>query len=363
MKKLLFCILFTFSTVGIYADGFEFAEQDGKKLTLRDGETPVLTYQFDAVPHDFVPEKSARNFAGCYIHPLYGLDGEILTDNAPIDHYHHHGVFWTYPHVGIHEKDGTVKEYDLWQGMKYPALKQRFVKWLNRKTTEDYALFEVQNGWFITEGADKSVDEKSKMMDEHIKVIVHKTETAADGLKSRAVDIELTWKPLAKPVSLRGAEGKSYGGLTLRFKPYIPEEQLEKNPRAEAKKSEVNVITVPSGVAEKDLPEMPLAWADYTSHFGGRKEPGGAALFVSKDHPDYPPTWLTRYYGPLCIGYPGVKDKTFLPGEEIKLRYRIWIHGGAVSKEQIENAYQEYTMEKKPEVKPEKVQRKRLFRR
>ena len=33
----------------------------------------------------------------------------------------------------------------------------------------------------------------------------------------RAIDLELTWTPVEKPITLGGAEGKSYGGLTFRF--------------------------------------------------------------------------------------------------------------------------------------------------
>jgi hypothetical protein len=106
------------------------------------------------------------------------------------------------------------------------------------------------------------------------------------------------------------------------------------------------MITVPSGIAEKDLPETPLAWTDYTSMFYSfpSAELSGAAIFVPKSHPDFPPTWLTRYYGPLCVGWPGVKERIFQPGEKIELRYRIWIHSGMVSVPMIEKAYSEYAL-------------------
>src|SRR5690554_4279744 len=31
-----------------------------------------------------------------YIHPLYGLNGEVLTEDFPEDHLHHHGIFWAW---------------------------------------------------------------------------------------------------------------------------------------------------------------------------------------------------------------------------------------------------------------------------
>ena len=31
-----------------------------------------------------------------YIHPLYSLDGQILTEDFPADHLHHRGIFWAW---------------------------------------------------------------------------------------------------------------------------------------------------------------------------------------------------------------------------------------------------------------------------
>ncbi|MDR0337615.1 MAG: PmoA family protein, partial [Planctomycetaceae bacterium] len=322
------CVTIFTEVSGIFAaEPFRFEEKDEKQLVLTEGSLPVLTYRFDAVKHDQVPEKDPRGVAGCYVHPLHGLNGEILTDNAPQDHYHHHGVFWTWPHVGVHTPDGKIKQYDLWTSNT--ALKQYFVRWISKKTNRNTATFEVENGWFVGKP-----ENGNKIMSEQVKIVVHRVQTTnSDGieqLKSRAIDFEFLWKPVGQPISLRGSEGKSYGGFSVRFKPFIPENERN-NKNASARRNTVNMITVPNGVAEKDLPETPLAWADYTSQFDGHSAPSGAAIFVPKTHPDFPPTWLTRYYGPLCVGWPGVNDRQFQPNEEIRLQYRIWIHDGTVT--------------------------------
>jgi hypothetical protein len=335
-----FCCTTVFmNTARIFAaEQFQFTEKDNKQLVLTEGNLPVLTYQFDVIEHNQVPEKEPRRLAGCYVHPLHGLYGEVLTDNAPPDHYHHHGIFWTWPHVGVHEPDGKIKQYDLWTSNT--ALKQYFVRWISKKITNNTATFEVENGWFVGKP-----ENRNKIMSEQVKIVVHHIQTSSsaktENIKNRAIDFEFLWKPVDKPVSLRGSEGKSYGGLSVRFKPFISENERN-NKNALAKHNEVNVITIPSGVAEKDLPETPLEWADYTSKFDGREIPSGAAIFVPKTHPDFPPTWLTRYYGPLCVGWPGVKDRLFQPGEEIRLQYRIWIHEGSVTVTQLEKVYNLY---------------------
>lgn len=288
--------------------GFRFQELDDKSLKLSDGRTPVLVYNHGLITNEAVPQNDRRRSRACYVHPLWGLNGEVLTDDFPRDHYHHHGVFWTWPHIRI-----EGKEYNLWDGA---VIKDKFVGWICREAGPETAVLAVENGWFV---GDK------KVMIERVRMQVHK----ASG-DSRSLDFDFTWIPTDKPVTLWGAGGKSYGGLTVRFAPRTRPD---------------TVITVPSGRTTGDLPDTPLKWADFTSKFGDAASQSGAAVFVHPDHPDYPPTWLTRHYGPLCVGWPGVKPKTFPPGKSIRLNYRIWIHKTAVELEALKRAYQSYIAE------------------
>jgi hypothetical protein len=130
---------------------------------------------------------------------------------------------------------------------------------------------------------------------------------------SRAIDLELTWMPIDRAVSLLGAHGKSYGGLTLRF---VPRSKT--------------IITVPGGRTSEDLVVTNLPWADLSGDLKkGSGDLSGIAVFVNPSHPDYPPTWMTRHYGLLAVGWPGVTPKTLPAGEPVTCRYRIWIHRGA----------------------------------
>jgi hypothetical protein len=55
-------------------------------FSIAEGEKQVLFYQRQ---HKSMAGKYAR---ANYIHPLYGLDGEILTEDFPADHLHHRGL-------------------------------------------------------------------------------------------------------------------------------------------------------------------------------------------------------------------------------------------------------------------------------
>jgi hypothetical protein len=283
------------------ADAFRFTEPTEKSLALFEGERPVFVYNHGVIqPPAGVPTDRARS---SYIHPLYGLDGEVLTDDFPMDHFHHRGLFWAWPHVRV----GT-EHYDLWM---LKGIAHRFEKWIAREADATGATLAVENGWFVGE---------RKVMREEVRLQVWSAEK-----DSRAVDIELAWTPLGEAVTLEGAEGKSYGGLTLRFAP-----------RKET------LITTPKGQGKDDLTMTRLPWADLSAHFAGREQPSGAAIFVAPGHPDFPPEWLTRHYGVLCLGWPGVKPRTFPPGETFRCRYRVWIHRGATDVEKVKRSYEAY---------------------
>jgi hypothetical protein len=291
---------------GVVKEPAAFGFTDDKTATVRltENDKPVLAYNYGVITNEKVPAKDNRRSRACYIHPLWGLHGEVMTDDFPKDHYHHHGIFWAWPHVEI---GGAA--HDLWM---YKDIQQRSVARLATETGPLAAVLGVENGWFV---GDK------KAMIERVWIEVAKATPT-----ERVIDLDFTYIPVDRPITLRGAEGKSYGGLTIRFA---------------VKNEKQAVITVPEGAPAQDMPEKPLPWADMTYPFIA-KQPSGAAIFVPRDHPDYPPTWLTRHYGPLCLGWPGVNGKTFPPGEPIHLRYRVWIHSGAIDAAALKAVYDAY---------------------
>lgn len=278
-------------------NGFRFRDVSDKTLAIDEGSAPVMAYNHGTITCERVPESDHRRSRACYIHPLWGLSGEVLTDDFPRDHHHHHGVYWTWPHVGI---DG--REYDIWAGSK---IWDRFQDWIAREAGPVAALLAVDNAWFIQKEPGKG-DFDRKVMLERVWM-----QPYAASNDERAIDLDLFFVPHGQPVTLWGAGGKSYGGLTVRFAP---------------KSAKESTIIVEEGVTKADLPDTPLKWADFTTQYEGVPHESGGAVFIHPAHPDYPPTWLTRHYGPLCVGWPGVNKRTFEPGRPIHLQYRLWLH-------------------------------------
>lgn len=298
----LFALLVAITASAQPTSAFRFEQIDDKSLKLCEGERPVLVYNFGEVKH---PKLRAAPARSSYVHPLYGLGGEVLTDDFPADHLHHHGLFWGWPHVRIGQR-----EYDLW---KMRGIRIVFLRWLGQSALVDRAKLGVENGWYV---GDRQV------MKEEVWLEVQLTKPAG-----RNIDLKLSWTPLSEPITLGGAEGKSYGGLTLRFAPRTG-----------------TVITVARGRVSEDLLMTRLAWADLSATFPSNEGRAtlGAALFVDPRHPDYPPEWMTREYGLLAIGWPGARQRTLAVGKTVTCRYRLWIHRGAPETDEIQQAYDQY---------------------
>lgn len=280
--------------------GFRFAPVNEKSLGLWEGTAPVLVYNHGTISKEGVPADRSRS---TYIHPIYGLDGEVITDDFPKDHYHHRGLYWAWPHVIINNQEHST--WDL------RGAHQQFGKWLEQKATTKSAVLKLENGWFV--GNKKVMQEEVQL---HVFPATH---------EGRAINVELAWTALDSPVTLKGAPNKSYGGFTLRYAPRTD-----------------TIITTPLGTGKKDLAVTQLPWADLSAQFKGATRPSGAAIFIGKDHPDYPPTWLTRHYGVLCVGWPGVKSQTLPVGRTTRCHYRIWIHRGVQEQSTLQKKYDQY---------------------
>ena len=294
-------------------NGFRFQAVSEQSLGLWENDKRVLVYNHGPIAQADVPDSRPRS---CYVHPVYGLDGEVLTDDFPKDHRYHRGMYWAWPHIKI---DG--QEYDLWSAKG--ELRQEFHRWLGQQADVQGAKLGVENRWMA---ADK------QLVREQIWLKVH---PAMDG--ARAIDVELTWTPLDRPLTLSGAEGKSYGGFNFRFGPRtktvitIPENYL----LAEG-------VVAPAGRISADLVVTKLPWADFVGDFAGGSAMSGAAIFVHPQHRDFPPTWMTRHYGLVSVGWPGVEPQTFPPNEPITCQYRVWIHRGGPTSAEIQRVYESY---------------------
>jgi hypothetical protein len=271
-------------------------------LTIIDGQADILIYCFGAQLQEDLDSKHTRS---CYIHPLFSLDGLVLTDNFPEDHLHHHGVFWTWPVVKTRGQDTQT-----WHTVT-PSLRQHFVRWLERKVENSTATLIVENVW--------KLDGEEVVAKETVSLHVHPPNDVG-----RAIDLELKIQAIGGPLELHGApdQNKGYGGLSLRGAPMFKGAAL----------------TTDQGLLKKDSTNVPFRWADLST------EQLGVSIFVSPGHPGFPTTWLIRnsYAGFLNASWPGLKTVVLQPEKPVTLSYRLYIHRGDATAGRVRQAYEQY---------------------
>lgn len=285
---------------------FSFSEESGL-LTVFELDRPVLVYNYGPVrAPEGVPQHRSRS---CYIHPLYGADGAVLTQDFPPDHYHHRGVFWAWPLTALGER-----VMDLWA---LHGIRPVFHAWIKRAITARTTHIEVLNHWEFD-------DEETIPVVEQIAFHVH---AARSG--SRAIDFDLTFRNQAgQPLQFLGAAGKGYGGFSFRpdaaHKPFT--------------------FVAATGVVAQDALECETPWADISWKDANDSKTRGVAIFQHPSNPDYPHRgWIFRHYGFLGACWPHTTPFYLPPGDSLRLRYRLVTHGGSVEEARVPEMFKRYS--------------------
>ena len=286
----------------------EFAfEDDGAGLTLLENGQRVLVYNYGPVdPPEGVAERYRR---ACYIHPLYGLDGEVMTEDFPGDHRHHRGLYWAWPKTKIGDKPA-----DIWA---CAGIYQRHEAWIAKEAGPDKAVIGTRNFWSYADAPDVPVGREE---------VVYTVYAATE--QARIIDVAFKFTNVTdEVVTFLGATGKGYGGFNFR-------------PRVDRKP---HVFTTKDGLLEKDALHYDTPWTDITS----QPESGsvsGVAIFQHPGNPGYPHRgWIMRHYSFLGVCWPHVEPYTVKPGESFELRYRLYIHRGTAEEAGVAKAFAAYT--------------------
>jgi hypothetical protein len=157
------------------------------------GGVPILAYH--AAAHD--PSQPWRmNF----IHPLVAPSGAILTEDAPIDHPHHRGLFWAWRRVIL---DGQVIG-DGWTGrdLSYDTLP------VSVSQHDDAVEIATEITWIATR-----FQPALPFLRERCLIAVQQ----ADGNR-RTVTVDVWLRALRAGIALAGTDDeKGYGGPSIRF--------------------------------------------------------------------------------------------------------------------------------------------------
>jgi hypothetical protein len=281
-------------------------------FAVKEGETQVMFYQRTHL------SQNGKYSRANYIHPLYGLDGEVLTEDFPADHLHHRGVFWAWHQVWVGDKklgDSWAAENFFWD--------IRDVKILTPDSESNALKVEVYwNSPLWTDDAGK----QKPFVKETTIIHIHRAQN-----DMRKVDFQISLLALEDNLRLGGSEDeKGYGGFTTRIP--LPDG--------------LSFIGSGGPVEPQNLSVEGGPWLDFSGALGPDGKTSGIAILCHKSLPGYPQKWILRRKGSAQNPvFPGREPVPLSRNEPLVLRYRLIIHRGDVHHVDLNKLQAEYNGE------------------
>ena len=286
--------------------------KDPQGYWFTEGDTKVLFYQAE---RKALPDGQASR--SNYFHPLYDLDGNVVTEDFPKDHIHHRGVFWAWHQVRIGGK--TVQ--DQW------ANRDSFWNVQDARIDSDagsasLALRVVWESPLFTDGQGR----RRPFVEERSVTRVHQAEGAI-----RKIDFHQRLTALVDGVEIGGSDdAKGYGGFSYRV--VMP-------PDIRFTGAQGVVTPIENAVAASP-------WMDVSGSYG----PSGKSGLTVLTHPTttgFPQPWILRAKASMQNAvYPG-RQPTAIPRDRpVILRYRVVLHRGELVADAIERLQAEYAKER-----------------
>lgn len=253
---------------------------------MKEKGLPRYFYQVQA------QDKDGKYPRSNYVHPLYGINGEILTEDFPDDHLHHRGIFWTWHQLWV----GGERIADPWicEG----------IEWVVEEVTtniisDEKAVLNAQVFWRETGSKSRDIIEES---------VIITYERLADELYRLSFDITL--QPLLDDVEIGGSEDpKGYGGFSPRIK-------LTENVGFFDREGKV----YPQNLAVKAGP-----WINVTQ--GKENDPGVVIMGEPEQLPSYQ-GWILRAKNSMQnMAFPG-QDPLELDEKGLTFRHQLLVHEG-----------------------------------
>jgi len=284
-------------------------------FVITEGKAKVMFYQRQ---HKSLKGKYSR---ANYIHPLYGLDGEILTEDFPADHLHHRGIFWAWHQVWL----GDKRLGDSW------AAKDFFWDLYDAKiltVDSQSSALQVHVHWKSPLWTDANGKQKA-FVNETTTIRVYR---AQDDI--RKVDFQISLLALEDNVRIGGSEDdKGYGGFTTRIR--LPDGLSFTGPNGPV---EPNTLSVEAG-----------PWLDFSGKFRKDGKVSGVAILCHNSLPGYPQRWILRRkasaQNPV---HPGRHPILLSREKPLLLRYRLIIHRGNVRHINLDKLQADYNSELLP---------------
>ncbi|WP_035807044.1 DUF6807 family protein [Lunatimonas lonarensis] len=284
LASLLIGILYCLNSPCLIAQQLSWtADDQGYELT-ENGETRLF-YQ------RATKDKDGQYPRANYIHPLYDLNGDVITEDFPEDHLHHRGIFWTWHQLLVDGKrvaDPWISDGIVWEVTRVET----------SVLSEEMAALDAQINWVVD--GEPVVEESLRLHYERVDPELYR------------LTVEVWLKPLAKKVQIGGSEDpKGYGGFSPRIR-----------------------LTETTGFFDQNGPvtpqELPVAggpWMNITQQ--GPEDPGVVILGEPDRLPSYQGWILRRKNSMQNMAFPGREPITLSEKEPyLHFRNQLLVHQG-----------------------------------
>ncbi len=285
--------------------------KDPQGYWFTDGGTKVMFYQAE---RKALPDGTAAR--SNYFHPLYDLDGRVITEDFPADHIHHRGIFTAWHQVLIDGKtvqDQWVNRDSFWPVQEARTASDATSATLRLRVHWESPLFVDAQG------------RRRPFVEEHTVTRVHRV----DG-NTRAIDFHQRFTALVDGVAIGGSnDAKGYGGFSPRV--IMPKDIVFRGDKG--------VVTPIENAVEAS------PWMDISGSYG----PAGKSGVTILTHPTstgFPQKWILRARNSMQnAAYPGQQPVAVPRDRPVTLRYRLVLHRGELAPAEIDRLQAAYARE------------------
>ena len=276
-------------------------EESSEGILIKEKADKVLFYQ--RVPKSLDGKFERSN----YIHPLYGIDGNVLTEDFPEDHLHHRGIFWVWHQNYV----GNKSVGDAWaiENFSWEVIHARAT------TSDNGVLLKTTVHWksplwLDTDGKQKAfATEKARI------------EAFSKEENYRVIDYTIEITALEDSLSIGGSEDeKGYSGFSWRIK--LPDDV---NFEGNNGKVEPTKLAIDAG-----------SWMNLSGSLSQEGLKEGVIVVSHDSNPYHPQPWILRNKRSMQnAAFPG-REKYFIPkNKPLILKYRMIVYMGKLKAEMI----------------------------
>ncbi len=296
-------------------------DADKEGVSIFDNDTLVVRYQ--GLTQSLNGQWGRAN----YLHPVVTPSGKLVTEDFPVDHRHHRGIFWAWHQAWM----GTQKLGDAWacNNFTWKLKSNRTFHDGDGITISNHVIWETKhhgqddpNVKTSPETANLSNNKSSRLQ-----IVSERNQIHIGSLINgvRAIDFSISLLALQDEIQIGGSENeKGYGGFSARI-------ALDGSETFTSDHTKITPITkaITAGT-----------WMDISRHDSGvtiinhQENPG-----VSENKSD----WIVRVKRSMQNAkYPGRHRITLSQEKPLEMRYRVVLHDGNCGSEAIDELEKQF---------------------